>query len=458
MLQRPSGLRARRSSPDKALVFAFSAFSAIALSLAHAGEARACGGCLVQQSENTQVTSHRMALSISPDATTLWDQISYSGAPESFAWVLPVVGVADIQLSSDAMFSLLDQSTAVQVLSPQVNCAPPVCSNFGSSSGGFPTPSAPPDSGGVTVVAQQTVGPFQMVQLSSEDPSALTTWLTANGYNLPSEIEPVISAYVAEGFDFVALKLAPGEGVSAMRPVRITLPGANPRLPLRMVAAGTGAVTPITLWILGEGRYEPQNFSSFQIASQDLVWNWDTQASNYTTLRGEQFDAAQGKAWLFEAAEPFSAYSVRESLVSLAEFDPQQSGYADEDGLGAAEAAEADVAALVSTIPESTLWITRLYGELPRSALTTDLEIGAALDQIFVERFFQVTQSKGTPPACPPPPPGCETDSTSPSGPKPGSCAMALLTERGGGPLSLAGALGLVALAFARRRSRACRA
>ena len=53
-------------------------------------------------------------------------------------------------------------------------------------------------------------------------------------------ILPVIDAYVAEGFNFLALKLVPGQGVDSMRPVRVTTPGAAATLPLRMVAAGTG--------------------------------------------------------------------------------------------------------------------------------------------------------------------------------------------------------------------------
>src|SRR5262245_2348241 len=75
----------------------------LALATTTVNDAHACGGCFVMQSENTQVTSHRMILSVSPQETTLWDQIVYSGAPQSFAWVLPTKGVVTIGLSSDAL-------------------------------------------------------------------------------------------------------------------------------------------------------------------------------------------------------------------------------------------------------------------------------------------------------------------------------------------------------------------
>jgi hypothetical protein len=38
-----------------------------------------------------------------------------------------------------------------------------------------------------------------------------------------------------------------------------------------MVAAGTGATVGVTLWIVGEGRYEPTNFPSFYIQTRSLV-------------------------------------------------------------------------------------------------------------------------------------------------------------------------------------------
>src|SRR5262245_17564477 len=78
-------------------------------------DASACGGCFVPQTENTQVSGHRMVLSIARDATSLYDQIEYAGDPSSFAWVLPIRGTAKIGLSSDALFAELEARTRVTV-------------------------------------------------------------------------------------------------------------------------------------------------------------------------------------------------------------------------------------------------------------------------------------------------------------------------------------------------------
>src|SRR5207244_9692478 len=91
-------------------------------------DARACGGCFAPPTENDSVvTVHRMVLSVSSKQTTLWDQIRYTGAPSSFAWVLPVSDskVATFGLSAQLVFGALDSLTGTKVQQPPLNCPPP---------------------------------------------------------------------------------------------------------------------------------------------------------------------------------------------------------------------------------------------------------------------------------------------------------------------------------------------
>jgi len=444
-----------------------------ALAVLQAHDASACGGCLVQQTENTQVTGHKMILSISPTQTTLWDQITYDGNPSDFAWVLPVKGMPDLngfELSSDALFQSIDAQTQVVVSSPLIQCNPPPdCGFANDGSAGSGTSGAGGAGGGppVDVVAEKVVGPFDTKLLKSNIKGTLAQWLVDNNYNIPADIAPIIAAYEDEGFDFIALKLVPGQGINAMRPVRVTTPGATPVLPLRMVAAGTGAVTPITLWVMGEGRYEPTNLPSFTITAQQLLWNWDTQSSNYAQLRQTGFDTSQGKSWLVEDAEPFSKWAIEDQIMYLAQYNPLESGYGDDMGNGAVDAATADLQALYGFISPSSLWITRLHGELSRKALGADLALGASSDQSTVARYLEAQASVGTPPPCPTFPP-CPND---PGGGgtdgdwdfwgnvdgggsvvRGNSCAV---TSAPGGTALLSGLVAAAALAFTRRRRRA---
>jgi hypothetical protein len=388
-------------------VFAVSLIVCAAAAIVPARDALACGGCFVAQSETTQVSGHRMAMSISQDQTTLWDQIEYDGDPAEFAWVLPIAGQVEVGLSSDLLFSALDAQTAVRVSSPVIPCAPPVCPGggaFSASGSGF---NASSSGGGVTVIAEEVVGPYETVQLSSTDPNALNDWLTSHGYNIPADVEPVMAAYVSEGFDFLALRLIPGQGIDAMQPVRITTPGASPILPLRMVAAGTGARTAITLWIIGEGRYEPTNFNVETLSAVDLVWNWDTQSSNYSALRQEILDADGGSRWLMESANPYGSWIFSE-LLYQAEFGRDFGGYGP-DAVQALEAAQADIATLMAGIDENSMWVTRVAADLSRPALGADLSLGASAEQFGVSNNLQAGAAIGTPPPCPPPPTNCPT-------------------------------------------------
>ncbi|MBL9026921.1 MAG: DUF2330 domain-containing protein [Myxococcales bacterium] len=369
-------------------------------------EASACGGCFVSQSESTQVTGHRMALSVSATQTTLWDQITYDGDPTEFAWVLPIKGQVEIGLSSDLLFQVLEAETQVVVSSPTINCPPPNCP--GDAAGFGATGATSGSGGGVTVIAQEVVGPYETVQLQASDPLALNTWLESHGYNIPADVEPVVSQYVTEGFGFLALRLVPGQGIDSMKPVRITSPGASPTLPLRMVAAGTGARTPITLWVLAEGRYEPQNFGFETISASELIWDWGTASSNYAQRKQEIFDADGGSRWLMEAGEQKGMW-LFDSILSTAEYDPAGSGYADESGQGAVEAAAADVATLTAGINPSSLWVTRISADLSREALGVDLRLQASTTQQPIERYLQVQNTVGIPPACPTFPP-CDND------------------------------------------------
>jgi hypothetical protein len=290
-------------------------------------DADACGACIAPPAENTVVTGHRMALSISPKQTVLWDQIEYAGAPGSFAWVLPVKPGAIIQLSTDAWFDTLDAATVTQVFQPQVSCNNG--SDFGC--GGSPTgvgglatadsssclfcesegkgggfaPAPPP----VTVVSRGSVGPYSMVTLSTDTPGALNTWLTDNGFALDPTTQPVVDAYVAEGFDFIALKLLPEKDVSAMKPVRVIQAGANPTLPLRMVAIGTGANVALTLFLISEGRWEAKNFKNTIAPTNLIAWDFKDNSSNYGEIREKALAQNDGATWL-------TAYAFQGALLS----------------------------------------------------------------------------------------------------------------------------------------------
>jgi MYXO-CTERM domain-containing protein len=384
--------------------------------LGAASDARACGGCFHGPSQNPDViTDHRMIFRVSPQQTTLYDEIEYQGDPSSFAWVLPIKGPVTVGLSADIVFSALDTATQTSIQSPNLPpCQTCSCGDFGasgSSSGSSSGGGKSADAGAVTVISQQVVGPYESVQLQSTDPNALTDWLSANGFTVPSDVDPIIAAYVQEGFDFLALKLQPGQGVQAMRPVRVTTPGAGLTLPLRMVSAGTGPTVGITLWVVGDGRYEAANFPNFMIQASQLVWDWNTESSNYTTLVQQQETAANDATWQTESSLDLSPYQIEDPVLADQASDDylpiaaSDAGAGDDGGSVAGETADQvrqdDLATLFPGGTQGTVRITRMRADLSHAALATDLNLQASADQSDVSNFYQVTQSVNAP-TCPP--------------------------------------------------------
>lgn len=465
----------------------------VAASLLHHGTADACGGCFHPPTSSTVVSGHRMALSVSMQRTVLWDQIEYQGNPEEFSWVLPIKPGARIEEADPAWFEALDGATNTIVQGPELDCTGGAF-GCGSSQGGFGALGAANfdesggGNGGVTVVKQETVGPYESVTLSSEDPGALAAWLTSHGYDIPDDINPIIEAYVQEGFDFIALRLKPGNGVNLMKPVRVITDGASPVLPLRMVAAGTGPFTSIVLYVIGEGRWETENFVNAEVPLEDIVWDGDTDSSNYAALRTQTLSQAGGLAWL-------SSYAVQNALLSQS-FD-QNTGFAssigstyfqqilDDQGMnydqynacqeklnggapsgvvvelcdandvcaspqgGQIDSRDFDCdtltdlsTALVGMHPPD-VWVTRLEANLPRYALAQDLQLRAAGSQETIGNYHVAEKSENY---------ECSAAPVGPSSAKGGKS-----TPGGNGtPLVIAG-LGAMAMLLAMRRTRQAR-
>ncbi|MEW5847668.1 MAG: DUF2330 domain-containing protein [Myxococcota bacterium] len=303
-------------------------------------EARACGGCFHQEPtvvtnpSPSVVTGHRMAISISPTRTVLWDQVSYDGEPEEFAWVLPVTPGTRLEVGTDAWFETLDAATRVVVAPPRLDCGSQPSprrstaqagggAGCGSTTGGYsedvaleedagPSGEAPeePDPT-VRVLHEGTAGPYETVTVRSTDPGALSGWLRNHGYAIPEDVAPIITDYEAEGFDFIALRLRPGVGVRQMKPVRVIYPGPVFSFPLRMVSAGTGEQTSMVVFVISEGRWSSDTGANVMVDTTSLSYDFRVGRSNYESLRLDALSGNNGNAWL-------TAYARRGALFAPA--------------------------------------------------------------------------------------------------------------------------------------------
>ena len=191
-----------------------------------------------------------------------------------------------VGLSADVLFDSIDVLTATQINPPPQNCPSPQLQLLGHAPTSAPSSAA--DAGGgrgtVTVLEAGERGPVRDGAAPLHRLERARQLARENGYDIPAAVQPVIDAYVTEGFDFLAMKLLPNQGVQAMRPVRVTH-ARRVALPCRF-AWRRSARAPhvgITIWVVADGRYEPQNFPFFHIDDSQLVWDWS--ANSATTRR-----------------------------------------------------------------------------------------------------------------------------------------------------------------------------
>jgi hypothetical protein len=493
---------------------------ALTTQLATERNASACGGCFHEApppQHPTQgvadITDERMLLSVSQNQTTLYDQIRYTGNPTSFAWVLPIKGTVDIGLSADILFDAVDTLTATTITGPlPPQCPPPPscygggyntessgCSFGGSAeadstagdfNGGSDESTSDSDSGvvpAVTVTKEENVGPYETVQLHSSDPNALNNWLTQNGFVIPANVTPIIDAYVNEGFDFLAMRLLPNEGVQAMRPVRVTMPGASLSLPLRMAAIGTGATVGITIWVVATGRYEPQNFPFFHIQDSSLTWDFATSASDYTTQRAQNEANLAGKGWEIEssidlntqiisnailtsgasitggfddpttAGDDYLPVTITNDLVDAGTDDGGDAGDAGDAGTSDPSVVESaddvrnqDIATLLEPGSSSGIVrVTRIRSDISHAAMTSDFLLQASSDQSQLSNNRVVTAATNVP-VCPKYPACNSASSSSPSGGSSSGCDCDTSSRSKNGTGMIATFLGLLGLVFTR--------
>ncbi|HHH30224.1 MAG TPA: DUF2330 domain-containing protein [Polyangiaceae bacterium] len=325
--------------------------------------ASACGGCFAPTGSPTVVTRHQMAISMSMEETTLWDQIEYAGDPDDFVWVLPVRDGAPVELAENAFFEALEQVTQITLQAPtppRTFCGDP-CGSLDFASAGAPREDD--GGGGVTVHYQAAIGPYETATIGSEDPGALVGWLNDNGYTVPEDMLPIIAHYTDLGMDFAVLRLSPNFGVNQMQPVRVTMPGINPTFPLRMVAAGVEGSVGLELFVFAEGRYGPMNFAEAEVDREALSYDWNSATFNYDELYEQAQETEGGRVWITEFAQPAPAAQIR--------------NYQSYDDGGSPHRADEDWAVVERHL--AAPYLTRLTADLSVADLGEDLVLGASL-------------------------------------------------------------------------------
>jgi len=165
----------------------------------------------------------------------------------------------------------------------------------------------------------------------------------------------------------------------------------------------------VTVWVVADGRYEPANMPTFTIDPSQLVWDWNTNESNYTTVRQAAEQAHNFSAWQIESAIQISPYQVENPILSQSadqNYLPIDGGDAGGASQTADDVEQQDLATMFPNGNQSEVWVTRMRSDLAHSALANDLVVQASADQTQLSNFYQVEKSVNAP-TCPATPTTC---------------------------------------------------
>lgn len=328
------------------------------VALLPAREAKACGGFFCSQSPVDQA-KELILFHVEPGVgTTMIVQVGYSGGDADFSWVLPLGAVPEagsLDVFPQLALTSLAANTGPTFMPPED------CWNYypvadAAEGGGNAPPSD--DDRDVTVHLREEVGPYDVAVVESDSASALVEWLNTNGYRVTSPMEPYIQSYADAGMKFLALKLLPDAEVTQIQPLKLTLPGEAPMVPIRLTALAAEPEMGILVTVLGDQRYEPANWPSLSISDAEISydpWNvWGGNGTNWDALVARKVDEAGGQGFVTELAGSTAPFLelVRNSPVN----DETQ------------EAAQAALIALLENSP----YMTRLYTRLSPEEMSSD--------------------------------------------------------------------------------------
>ncbi len=216
----------------------------------------ACGGYLADVESQARAAGEKALVRYDGRGTEeITLSMAITGASKKAAWIMPVPNPAKLELADTELFGRLEGLTAAKIVKrttywPFRGLAP----FDGDGSGEGPTAA-----GGVSVREQMTLGPFEIARLGGNSATAVTDWLRTNEYVVPETLGANLTPYLREGWEIVAVKLAPksaGESLTgATPPLRLTFASDKIVYPMRL-SKGATTTQSVTVYVAAPHRVD----------------------------------------------------------------------------------------------------------------------------------------------------------------------------------------------------------
>ncbi|HEY0135869.1 MAG TPA: DUF2330 domain-containing protein, partial [Nannocystis sp.] len=171
-------------------------------------------------------------------------QIDPNTNAEQFGWLVPLAEVPEFSVGSQPLFDQLRAASVPQydITTTFEDCGggdggaftsgDPTSPNSSESEGASAGGTGEDDSGGPTVLKEETVGAFDVVVLQDTEVGPIKEWLLDNGYVWDANAEPILMQYLAEGNVIAAFKLNTDANVSDVHPITLRYPSNETCFPL----------------------------------------------------------------------------------------------------------------------------------------------------------------------------------------------------------------------------------
>jgi hypothetical protein len=224
-----------------------------------AAPAWACGcGAYIPDTAGPAVVNEHALLAWDGHREDILMSLNVRGQSSTAAWIMPVPSAAAVTLAEPGIFDELTRLTAPRV-EYRDSWWPTFdwLHGFGSADG---VSAAAPGHHHVDVLSNQRIGPFDVTELSADDPAALSTWLATRGFAQPSGLSRNLAPYLADGWQVVAIRLVPdGRGAAltgALQPLRLSFDSDRAVYPMRLSQAATTPQS-VDLFVLADHRMDP---------------------------------------------------------------------------------------------------------------------------------------------------------------------------------------------------------
>lgn len=304
---------------------------------------------LASPPDSAELREAHVAIAHSPTQSTLWFSATLEGAADDIHIIVPVSPGARVDLSTDAWFEALADSTHTRVLPPQT---PPEVT---CEQGRVPAPGDHDLVGDVDHVA--TVAPAAPADVMTM--SELVVWVQDQGMSLSFDALSLLADLDIQGFLFVRLRFEVDPGTFTLRTLRVASPSASAKVPLVLTSAGASPAV-LRVWAFADGRANPAIQSWSTLNPTDVHWSLagGVPPTNYRDALGKMLDVT---SWAVDVSSHDSIYRSM-PLGSGSSFLPAVvDGYFDRaSGYGEALAAPASCISRVAAMEASLAKVGRV--------------------------------------------------------------------------------------------------